>query len=300
MTELSCHCGKTYGSERGLKQHQARSHKEPTTTVEISNTTPWPVFTGNATTASMSPGITFTPPAEALPKRKIAIIGWAGTSRDLAPWADPTWEKWGLNTMAQHTPYAAQMQRLYQIHSHEDIRLDQTDDPAYWQWMVQNQTIPIYMHFPQPEIPMAVQFPTEELLKKYRNYFTNTVSWMIAHAIEEGADTIGVWGVDMAAATEYAAQRPSCEYFLGIAEGKGIEIVLPPESDLLRTAAQYGLANDSQFAKACTTRIEDMQKRVNEGMAAQNANAIAISRLQGGLEVAQYFRDTWCLPQTRP
>jgi len=231
--------------------------------------------------------------------KKIAIVGWAGTSRDLAPWTDPSWEKWGLNTMAQHLPYAQQMSRLYQIHSADDVRKDITEEPAYWAWMLENQTIPIYMHFPQPEIPMAVQFPTEELLKKYRNYFTNTVSWMIAHAIEEGAEVIGVWGVDMAAGTEYAAQRPSCEYYLGIAEGKGIEIVLPPESDLLRTTAQYGLVDDSAFVKACQVRIDDLNTRLQQTMQQQNQNAMVISQLQGGLEVARYFKDTWALPQSR-
>lgn len=233
------------------------------------------------------------------PKRKVAIVGWAGTSRDLAPWGDPTWEKWGLNTMAQHGPYAANLTRLYQLHDAQSVRADISEEPTYWRWMVENQSIPIYMHFPQPEIPMAVQYPTEEILKKYRNYFTNTVSWMIAHAIEEGAETIGVWGVDMAAASEYAAQRPSCEYFLGLAEGKGIEIVLPPESDLLRTAAQYGLINDNALAKACDVRITEMQTRINECMNAQNQNAMTISRLQGGVEVAQYFKDTWVTAQPR-
>ncbi len=232
-------------------------------------------------------------------KRKIAIIGWAGTSRDLAPWQDPTWERWGLNTMAQHLPYAQNMNRLYQLHDIDTVRADITEDPAYWAWMCQNQSIPIYMHFPQPEIPMAVQFPTEEILKKYRNYLTNTVSWMIAHAIEEGAETIGVWGVDMAAASEYGGQRPSCEYFLGLAEGKGIEIVLPPESDLLRCTAQYGLINDSAMAKAVDIRIADMNAQLNSWMTTQNQNAMNISKLQGGLEVLSYFKSTWVTPQPK-
>ncbi len=232
-------------------------------------------------------------------KRKIAIIGWAGTSRDLAPWNDPTWEKWGLNTMAQHLPYAQNMQRLYQVHDADCVRADITEEPAYWEWMTKNQTIPIYMHFPQPEIPMAVQYPTEEILKKYRHYITNTVSWMIAHAIEEGADSIGVWGVDMAAASEYAAQRPSCEYFLGLAEGRGIEVVLPPESDLLRCAAQYGLANDSALAKAMNVRIAEMNTQLSQRIAGQNENAMAISKLQGGIEVATYVKDTWVSTQPR-
>ncbi len=232
-------------------------------------------------------------------KRKIAIIGWAGTSRDLAPWSDPEWECWALNTMGQHAPYTPHIARIFQLHTETVVRADQAEDPAYWKWLCGNKSIPVYMHHPQPEFPMAVQYPTDEIQKSFRSYFTNSVSWMIALAIHEGADVIGVWGVDMAHATEYAGQRPSCEYFLGLAEGRGIELIMPPQSDLLRSSGQYGLDEDSPLATACKTRAAEMQARLNECMNAQNANVQTIQHLQGGLEVLAYVQNTWVNPQPK-
>lgn len=233
-------------------------------------------------------------------RRKVAIVGWSGTSRDLAPWEDRTWEKWALNTMAQHPQYGLRMDRLYQLHDAETTRADLAEDPAFWKWCCENTIVPLYMHAPQPEFPMAVQYPTDEILKSFRDYFTNSVSWMIALAIHEGVDVLGVWGVDMANANgEYAAQRPSCEYYLGLAEGRGIEVVLPPESDLCRTCGQYGLVNDNKLYKALQVRIDEMNARMNECMQGQNQNAMTISKLQGGVEVAAYFQSAWCLPQAK-
>ena len=50
---------------------------------------------------------------------------------------------------------------------------------------------------------------------------------MIALAIYEDFDIIHVYGVDMAVCGEYEQQRPSCEFFCGIAKGKGIELYIP-------------------------------------------------------------------------
>jgi hypothetical protein len=63
---------------------------------------------------------------------------------------------------------------------------------------------------------------------------------MLAWAIWKGTyDTIGMWGVDMAldgvtGESEYSHQRPSVEYWLGIAQGRGIKLVLPTESEILK------------------------------------------------------------------
>jgi hypothetical protein len=279
------------------------------------------------------------------PRRKVAIIGWAGTSRDLAPWTDDSWEKWCLNTMAQRDEYAANATRVFQLHSAADIARDQAEEPDHWKFLTENTRIPVYMHEAVAEswitdgLGNVVGYPTKAILEKFPNYFTNTVSWMIALAIHEGVDTIGVWGVDMAHATEYAAQRPSCEYFLGLAAGRGIETYVAPESDLLKTPAQYGLVDDSPMFIQLQARVGEMNSRLNDSVAAQNQNvqaiaqlqgrsaeatelgnperaatlaadcqaamttqnncAMQIANLQGGLEILRYVIDTYCLPQAR-
>jgi hypothetical protein len=71
---------------------------------------------------------------------------------------------------------------------------------------------------------------------------------MIAMAVMEGYEEIGVYGVDMAQNTEYDHQRPSCEYFLGFARGRGIKVTLPKTSDLLQCRWLYGFEDDQRSA----------------------------------------------------
>ena len=63
------------------------------------------------------------------------------------------------------------------------------------------------------DIPESVPFPKEEMMKKYaihmpngetRQYFTNSISWMTALAIEEGYTEIHYYGVHMCSVSEYA------------------------------------------------------------------------------------------------
>ena len=71
------------------------------------------------------------------------------------------------------------------------------------------------------------------------------------HVKGERIGQIGLWGVDMAQhgvkqghagwfTSEYARQRPSVEYWLGVAEGMGIDVTVPDESDILKCSVIYG------------------------------------------------------------
>jgi hypothetical protein len=81
---------------------------------------------------------------------------------------------------------------------------------------------------------------------QFGDYFTNSISYMLAMAIDEGYQVIHVYGVDMAQDTEYGTQRPSCEFFLGVAVGRGIQIYVPKTSDLLKVRWMYGYEDEIQ------------------------------------------------------
>lgn len=108
------------------------------------------------------------------------------------------------------------------------------------------------------KLPSVEPFPAHQIASRTIPYFTNSVAWMAAHAvlslhdddglIPEGAE-LGLWGIDMSVATEYARQRPSCEFWLGMAAGRGITISIPVESDLLKSAGMYGVEEDPLGAK---------------------------------------------------
>jgi hypothetical protein len=124
--------------------------------------------------------------------------------------------------------------------------------------------IPVYMQRPWPIIPHAVGYPVQQILSIFGNYFTNTISWMICLAIMEGFKTIGIWGVDMAVSSplrsqnEYSHQRPSCEYFIGMARGRGIEVIIPDQCDLLKTRFLYCFQEPQE--SAFNLKLEDMER----------------------------------------
>ena len=220
--------------------------------------------------------------------KKIAIVGFTESKR-FVPWDDLEWEVWGCNNL--HLTGLPRYNRWYDLHDLATIRSD-TEHVA---WLTTTK-VPVYMWEPQSEWPTSIALPKSTLVERFGSYFTNSISWMIAHAILEGATTIGVYGVDMAQGTEYAAQRPSCEYFLGLARGMGIEIIIPETSDLLKSAAMYGAESDSALRLKLESREAELQEKMREATAARDQAQAAIFQLQGALETTQYIKTVWTQP----
>jgi hypothetical protein len=79
-----------------------------------------------------------------------------------------------------------------------------------------------------------VRYPRERILSEYRRYFTSQAAWMMALALTEGVTHLGFFGVHYSLDEEHKKQRAGCEYWMGVCEGKGVQLVLPPGSPLLR------------------------------------------------------------------
>ncbi len=92
--------------------------------------------------------------------------------------------------------------------------------------------VPLYMQ--EAYIDTATRYPLEQVAEITGAYWNSSIGYMLALAIHEGVDRIGVWGVDMKADDEYGYQRPNCEYLIGLARGKGIDVVIPEESPLCK------------------------------------------------------------------
>lgn len=231
-----------------------------------------------------------------MPGRKIAIVGTAPSSRDLAPYGDPNWEIWGIS------PFNYDLMKRWDMwfELHDDkLYKEQGMDPGFWQWM-QQQEKPIYLQKVHKDIPASVKFPKDKLLKEFsmaadRNFFQSSISWMIAFAIMEGAEEIGVWGVDMARDTEYAEEKPSCTYFLGIAEGRGIKVTLPVESDLMHSVGLYGYDDTSAIKSGLRSRDQELEQRINgcEQIIRDKQNEVFY--LKGARDDIKYMMNNWCV-----
>ena len=172
--------------------------------------------------------------------RKIAILGGCQTIR-CAPWHDPTWELWAHASCRMHCWREPDL--LFDLHPPELWKSPTLKwwDTSYYRWLQQNH-IPIYMQQRYPDVPASLKYPFDTMITEFpRGYMANTVAYMIALALMEGVTHIGIFGADYSGAAEYFRQRGSCEYWLGVAEGRGVQVLLPPGCDLLnKPSLLYG------------------------------------------------------------
>lgn len=182
--------------------------------------------------------------------RKIAIVGSADSWK-LAPFDDPSWEIWSLAWRFFDVP---RMDVCFEMHL-PDQWASYTNPEMYLNWMKEPKRIAADGEKPvrvvlQPEVarafPACEAFPARaasELMG--RTYFTSSFSYMLAQAILEGADEIGVYGVDLVVGSEYEVQRPAAEFLLGIATARGIKITVSEGSALLKSGFLYGVEDDA-------------------------------------------------------
>ena len=93
-----------------------------------------------------------------------------------------------------------------------------------------------------------------------------TTQAAIEHFQAQGFEKIALYGIDMSRSEEYRDQRPSCEYFIGVARGMGIDVFVPEESSLLRSAFLYGKEEQKRVemdAKLHAHKDELVAKRTN-------------------------------------
>jgi hypothetical protein len=241
---------------------------------------------------------------------KVAIVGFAPSSMKLAPFLDDSWEIWTLNNIYATLDFP-RWDRWFELHHNfreypalHDSRVDPqsivrgdarpvTRSIVHLEWLqAQTPERPIYFVEPHADIPAAVPYPLEELKvwchkNKFAAYFTNSISYMIALAIAEKYDTIGVWGVDMAAEGEYEKERPSVEYWLGLASGLGREVVLPKESELLK-ARFYGFDRDSDFVAKMRARREELMFNHNQAAAQRDQANLSALYMKGAADNCDY------------
>lgn len=191
-------------------------------------------------------GVGANRPLRAFPQqRKVALLGSYSKTLPFAPWDDPSWELWGHATARGW--YPRELDVYFDLHpQHRWSRKGyKRATTAYYRWLTQINTRPIFMQRKFPEVPGSVKFPKDRILQEYgfpRPYFTNHVAWMIAFLLQAGSVThIGLWGINYSNDVEHLGQRGCCEYWLGRAAQAGIQIVLPPMCSLLEKPKElYG------------------------------------------------------------
>lgn len=254
---------------------------EPLKTGEI------PAATINNTFSVSEQKVNESPAPEHL---KIALIGTAPSSRNLAPFNDPSWKIWACS--AGNMNQLPRVDAWFEIHSNLLWPEHEHFGRPYVEWLKQ-QTFPIYMQ-DKSLVSRATPLPMQELIDEFGPYFfTSSFAWMLAMAMKVGAKEIALFGIDMASRDEYILQRPGAYYFFTEAKRRGITIIAPNESDILQPPALYGFSDSTPFGRKVAAREKELKDRI-AGIN-QQINQLSQSKtyLEGALEDIDYFKSIW-------
>lgn|SRR3990167_384 len=220
---------------------------------------------------------------------QICLLGSAPSSLRLAPYGNPNWAMCGCSPGVYGV--APRVESWVELHRYEPGQ--PWFSPEYCQFL-HNFPGPVWMAEKRPEVPNSVELPLVDLIQKYSPYFfTSSLAYMMAMAIECGFKRIGLFGVDMAAASEYKDQRLGCQYFAIIAKAHGIEVGVPPESDLFRPSPLYGVSEVSHARIKMLARRRELEARVNNALAAQQQAKDETLYLRGALEDLEWAEMDW-------
>jgi hypothetical protein len=244
--------------------------------------------------------------------RKIAIVGFSD-SRNQAPYADESWEIWGVNDLYAYVP---RVTRIFEIHHLEGLA--KRRNPNHIPFMQQTK-IPIYMWDVNPQFPASVAMPREEIFARFGMYYTSSIAWMLALAIYENSCQVDIngrsqwvanpdceialFGIDMQASSEYASQRPAVEYYIGIAESMGFKVYVPDSSTLCKAVSIYGLTSTSPLRIKLQVQIEQTRAKKIEFMGQQNQLMANLQQVQGeiakctgAIETMESIKLNWTMP----
>ena len=172
--------------------------------------------------------------------KTVCIVGNA-PSRTRARLEPPEHEIWACSLTYSLLP---RIDRWFEIHAVKHLRVADGQGQAYANYMRWLRDYPgtVYVTEPDPALPRARLYPTQEVIQAFGPYLTSTIAYMLALALYEGFSRVKLFGVDLALDTEYAEQRPCVEYLLGVAKGMGVKVVLPEDTSLLTGRRELVLA----------------------------------------------------------
>lgn len=166
---------------------------------------------------------------------KICILGCAQSWKD-APFNDNGVEIWTLNHAL--IGLVPRFDRHFDVHIPHWFNRPQDN---YFIWLTQNQD-KLYISDESELYPNANIIDWKMLVRKHGEYFTSSIAWMMAVALEcDNLTDIYLCGVDLLQSEEYQVQRPCVEYFIGKARERGIEVHIQSTSTLLKSDGLYGI-----------------------------------------------------------
>lgn len=219
---------------------------------------------------------------------KIALLGSAPSSRMLAPFDDESWEIWCCSPPNYNLP---RVDAWFELHN-LDRKFGVAQNQPYLQTIMQHPRV--YVVRKDARLPNAIEFPWRELVSEFgEDFFSSSLSWMMAAAIMNRPDKIGLWGVDMSATEEYSQQRPGLKFFIREARQRGIRVFAPVQSDILTPSPLYAIKEHTRFWGKQNARKKELEERFNAAKHRKDQAREEMLVIQGALDDTQYIGNTY-------
>lgn len=183
---------------------------------------------------------------------RVAIIGGGAKEKYfVGAKYDHSWEIWGLNSIRPDQRMENRWDRIrwakmFNLHRFDHLN---RDCPEYitWDmhWSKANPQVPIYVvdswHGLLANEHLFPHKMLQDLTPRGGKYHAGSIDMMVAYATALGAVQIAIHGVSLAldsARSEPISARACLEYWCGVAEGRGVEVIARPDCDIFR---QYHL-----------------------------------------------------------
>jgi hypothetical protein len=217
-------------------------------------------------------------------KDTVILYGTNTFTRHLIDWSRDDCEYWCWNeigSLKDDRPgyWAKRVDLLLQMHAPPIWRNpenanhgrqqkldDGTMSNSHYDWLQRPHDIPIYMQEKYEDVPASVRYPFEGIVqallpniwrdtaepgapskRKQILHFTSSTAYAIALALYMGAKQIELHGIEMTSDTEYTRQRDGVTFWLGVAVGRGVNVVI--HSPLFMTDKLYGYTGEVVIQK---------------------------------------------------
>ena len=221
-------------------------------------------------------------------KDLLAISGTADPSRRAIPYEDENFEIWCPTVLTVYEDFK-RANLLFELHTegyweHDDVRE-----------RLQKITIPMYMQEVHKEFPASIRYPIE-IIKGYREYHTNSISYMLALAYHSFVTTgkprhVALFGIVMSCKEEYGEQRPCCEYWLGRLEGAGVDIEISHDSAILASPGLYGYETYNPILYDIRQRIIGLKEGMKKTEQEVETWKAQRNKQEGGIAENEFWLD---------
>jgi hypothetical protein len=174
-------------------------------------------------------------------KKTVAIVGGAWTSGPWAPWGEI--DIWGLNELHGKPWFKFDgVTRWFQMHDKSSFTRDHKYE--HWKWLQEEHDFPIYMLQNYDDVPNSVPYPLHKIQnelignfyrgeEKMKKLFSSTMCYQVAQALYEKFERVELFGIELNLEGEYSWQREAMAFWMGKADGIGVDIWMPEECSLL-------------------------------------------------------------------